>query len=183
MAELAPFSSVDLTATRWVRDPGARHQFTLLSGETALAQLAFAGAVGSLAHAATSKGRWTLKRGGFLHPHITVRTDSGEDLARFEVHLHGGTWSAPGTPTYTFRRSGLMVPAWQYFGPDGRPVIHFEPVIERGRIAGGLVQVDPAVSMGDEVPLLIIAGWYYIVLAAFEDEALQASTSALSRLS
>ncbi len=183
MAELRPFASVDLTALRWTRLATDRHEFLLQSGGTALARLDLAGPVGSLAHATLSNDAWTLKRGGFLHPHVTVRRRDGIDLARLQAHLGGGTLSVVQGARYGFRRAGLLVPAWQFLDPSDRPIVHIEPVVERRRLAGGLVQVDPSATGNPDLPLLLIVGWYFVFLASFEDETVQATAAALSAVS
>lgn len=181
MAELRPFSSADLTALRWVRVAGDRHEFLLQSGDLSLARLDFAGSIGSTAHAATSNDAWTVESGGFLRPHVSLHRDDGTALARLSVHhLSGGTLTVEGGGSYEFRRAGLLVPAWQFVASDARPVVHIEPVMERGRIAGGLVQVDPATATDATLPVLLIVGWYFIVRAWFEDETIHATTAALS---
>lgn len=183
MAELRPFSSVDLTALRWVRSTVERHEFLLQSGDVAVARLDFARSVGSLARAATSNDEWSLKRGGFLHPHVSIRRADGTDIARMEAHLGGGTLRVVGGASYGFRRAGLLVPAWQVLDAEGRPVVHVEPVIERRHLAGGLVQVDPTVAMSPDLPALLVVSWYFIVLAWFEDETILTTTAALSAVS
>lgn len=183
MPELRPFSSVDLIALRWVRAAGVPHEFLLQSADVAVAGLDFVGSVGSLAHARTSNDAWTLKRGGFLHPHVSIRRADGTDVARMEAHLGGGTLRVVGGSSYGFRRAGLLVPAWQVLDANGRPVVHVEPVIERRHLAGGLVQVDPSIAESADLPALLVVSWYFIVLAWFEDETILTTTAALAAVS
>ena len=178
-----PFASVDPTAMRWIRPVADKQSYELRAGDTLLARLEWAGRVGSLAHATTADQTWTLKRGGFLQPHVTVRDAGGQDRARLSMHLSAGTLEVPGGGAYRFRRAGLLVPAWQFWDPAGRQIVHIEPVAERTRLSGGLIQVDPEFAKHPVLPLLVTVGWYFIVLAWFEDEAARASETILAAAS
>ncbi len=177
------FASVDRTAMRWIRPAPDRSEYELRAGDALLARLAWAKTVGSLAHADLSEGAWTFKRGGFLQPHVTVRDAAGHDLARLAMHLTQGTVTTASGSSFRFRRAGLLVPAWQFSDAAGRQIVHIEPVAERSRLQGGLVQVDATFESDPALPLLVMLGWYFIVLAWFEDEALRASESFLSAAS
>ena len=82
---LAPLSSVDRSVMRWLRDREHPQAFSLLSGDATLATLEWQTRGESLATLRSASGEWTLKRGGFLNPHITVR--SGERVVgRLSTH-------------------------------------------------------------------------------------------------
>lgn len=171
---LVPFASVDRTALRWLRGAGPRPSFTLSSGDASVATLVWAEGEGSLATADSSEGAWTLKRGGFLNPHITVRavTNGRGDLARLTAHFSHHRIDVAGRAGYRFHRAGLLVPAWTISSDDGVEVAHIEPVREGRTLVGGAVVVPADATQRPELLLLIVLGWYFIVLAWFEDEAL-----------
>jgi hypothetical protein len=170
---LVPFGSVDRIALRWLRGPGPETAFTLSSGDANVATLRWTEGARSLATAETADAQWTLKRGGFLNPHITARrAGSPADLARLSVHLSYHRIELAGGPGYRFRRAGLLVPAWTITTDDGVEVAHIEPVREGRTLVGGAVLVPAAAADRPELLLLVVLGWYFIVLAWFEDEAL-----------
>jgi len=168
--ELAPVASVDRSALRWLRTRDRPDSFSLLAGDSTIATLEWAQRGGSLATARTASDEWSLKRGGFLNPHITVR--SGEaPRARLSVHLNYHQIDLAGGASYRFHRAGVLVPAWKVTTPGGKEVLHLEPVREGRRLTAGAVVVDPAAQSLPELLLLAVLAWYFIVLAWFEDEA------------
>lgn len=170
---LTPFSSVDRSTLRWLRSEESPLEFTLSAGDSSVARLRWLQPGGSLATAETTSGEWTLKRGGFLNPHITVRKPGGgENLARLTVHLSYHAIELADGLTYRFHRAGVLVPAWKVTTDAGREVLHIEPVRDgRKLVAGAALAAPTAVDLPDLL-LLEVVGWYFIVLAWFEDEAL-----------
>ena len=170
---LTPFSSVDRSALRWQRTNETPMEFTLSSGDAPVAVVRWHQAGGSLASADLSDGQWTLKRGGFLNPHITVRRAGGGDtLARLTAHLSHHQIELSGGATYRFHRAGVLVPAWKLTALDGTEVLHIEPVREGRKLEGGAVVAAGEGASLPELLLLVVLAWYFIVLAWFEDEAL-----------
>jgi hypothetical protein len=167
------FDSVDRSTLRWLRTEESPLEFTLSAGDSPVARIRWFQAGGSLARAETASGEWTLKRGGFLNPHITVRKPGGgENLARLTVHLSYHAIELADGVTYRFHRAGVLVPAWKVTTDAGREVLHIEPVREGRKLVAGAVLVAPTAVDLPELLLLVVVGWYFIVLAWFEDEAL-----------
>jgi len=169
---LTPLSAVDRSAMRWLRDREHPNAFSLLSGDATLATLEWRSREGSFATARNSEGEWTLKRGGFLNPHVTVRAGAGA-LARLSVHLNYHQIELAGGRSYRFHRAGLLLPAWQVNSADGTEVLHIEPAREGRHLEAGAVVVSPGATELPELLLLVVLSWYFIVLAWFEDEAVE----------
>ncbi len=173
MPPLVPLASVDRSTMRWQRTSETPLEFVLSSGESPVARLRWAHAGGSLASLDYADGSWTLKRGGFLNPHITVRRSAaGEVLARLTAHLSHHAIELPGGPTFRFHRAGMLVPAWKVSRDDGTELLHIEPVREGRRLEGGAVIASEEGAKFSGLLLLIALAWHFIVLAWFEDEAL-----------
>lgn len=168
----APLTSVDRTALRWLRGPGPPVHFSLLSGDSTAATLEWGAKGGSLATARSASAEWTLERGGFLNPHITVRSVESV-VARLSVHLNHHQIDLPGGRSYRFHRAGILVPAWQVSSTAGKEVLHVEPAREGRHLRAGAVLVAPEATELPELLLLIVLSWYFIVLAWFEDEAVE----------
>jgi len=173
VAPFAPLGSVDRSAFRWIRTATQPLVFQLLSGDAPVGELRWTKDVGSLATAEVAGGSYTIKRGGFLNPHVTIRAaGQSSDLARLSVHLgYHSVHLADGTE-YRFHRAGLLVPAWQLTTADRREILHLEPVRTGRALEAGAVVVDPAAKDLPALLVLLILSWHFIVLAWFEDEAL-----------
>jgi len=167
-----PFASVDREALRWLRSGPASLEFQLLSGPAPLGSISWTKAHGSLALARVAERDFTIKRVGFLNPHVTVRREGDtKDLARLASHLSHHRIELAGGTRYDLKRAGLLVPAWQLLSGDGTELLHVEPVREGRRLDGGIVQVSSTARDLTELPLLLLLTWYFIVLSWREDEA------------
>ena len=179
---LVPFATVDRSALRWLRTTDDPPAFTLLSGDQPIELLTWAKATGSLARAETSDSRWTLKRMGFLAPHLTLRVE-GETADSARITRHTDTVArhvgenyhridfAGGVP-YRFHRAGVQVPAWQITTDDRTEIAHVEPVREGRKLTGAAVLVSPEGETRPELAAVLAFAWYFVVLAWFEDEIL-----------
>jgi len=171
--DLAPFGSVDASSLRWLRGNVSPLEFALLAGDTGVAGLVWNGPTGSLATARTSASSWTLKRAGFLNPHVSVRAEGTRtETARLTVHWTYHRLEIEGGPAFRFHRAGVLLPAWKVTDEAGQELVHIEPVREGRKLVGGAVVTSPAGLDRPELPLLLLVSWYFIVLAWFEDEAL-----------
>ncbi len=147
--------------------------FDLASGDARVAGLRWARHGGSLATAEVSTGTWTLKRGGFLNPRLTVRVAGTEtEVARLSAHLSSHRVEVRGGHSYALHRAGLLVPAWKVSTEGGAEILHIEPVREGRKLEGGAVLVSSTGVADPDLLLLAVVSWYFIVLAWFEDEAL-----------
>jgi hypothetical protein len=194
---LAPFSTVDLSALRWLKTEEGPVTFALLSGDQTIEELRWSKSTGSLARAEVVGSAWTLKRVGFLNPHLTLRV-AGEatDSARVTLHFDPAAGTLPKRyhridfvpgPRFRFRRAGIQVPAWKVTTDDRNDaarasglattddqveIAHIEPVREGRKLVGGAVLVSEAGRGRPELPAVLAFVWYAIVLAWFEDELL-----------
>ncbi len=169
---ISPLSAVDRTTLRWLRTRERPEAFSLLSGETTVATLEWVQREGSLATLRSSSGEWTMKRGGFLNPHVTVRSEE-KTLARLSVHLNYHSIEVAGGRSYRFHRAGVLIPAWKVSSAGGEELLHVEPVREGRHLTAGAVVVAPRASELADLLVLVGLSCYFIVLAWFEDEAVE----------
>jgi len=167
---IVPFSQVDRSALRWLRERDHPAAFSLKAGEATAATLEWVPRGGSLATLRGAADEWSLKRGGFLNPHITVRSGPTA-TARLSVHLNYHQIDLSGGASYRFHRAGVLIPAWQVSTPAGKEVLHVEPVRDGRHLVGGAAVVAADYLDRPELLLLLGISWYFIVLAWFEDEA------------
>lgn len=170
--DLAPFASVDLSTLRWTRLPGAEHTFQLLAGDDVIAELSWSKPHGSLALGATTEGRWTFKRTGFMHVHLTVRREGSEkDVARLVAAWKGHRIELSTGEAFELQHASMLVPAWTILtAPDGDELVHIEPVPQGRKLEGGICELTPAARTLPALPLLLLFSWYFVVLSWFEDE-------------
>jgi len=167
---LEPLANLDRTALRWLREREHPDAFSLRSGESTAATLEWTLPGGSLATLRSATGEWTLKRGGFLNPHVTVRAGPTV-VARLSVHLNHHQIDLAGGRSFRFHRVGVLIPAWQVTDSAGTELVHLEPVRDGRHLEGGAVVVAPPAAGMPELLLLLTLSWYFVVLAWFEDEA------------
>jgi hypothetical protein len=176
-------SDADMDGLRWTRT-GEPHSYQLKSGADPIATLHWEKPVETQAKAEAEGASWHLKRSGFLSPVVTARDEeTGKDIALLHVHLGTSLLRVAGGSTYRWNRTGFWVPAWEFKDPTGKEVVDFEPVREEARLEGGLVTVGPAGRADPNLLLLLVLGWYFIVQAWIEDEAVAASHAILDTAS
>ena len=112
----------------------------------------------------TADQRLTLKREGFLRPHVNIRVPGSQD----NVGIFRTSWKKGGTlATDAGRQFRLRVPTllkWQWTWTDIRekPLVHLKDE--------GTVIIEPDAAALKEVPLLIVLGWYLLVVWAQDAE-------------
>jgi hypothetical protein len=170
---LTPFASVDRSALRWLRTNERPMRFVLKAGDASIVELNWSASAGSLATADSAATSWSLKRGGFLSPHVSVRVAGNPaTIARVSAHLNHHQIDLAGGASYRLHRAGFLVPAWTVSRSNGEELLHIEPVREGRKLEGGAALASPAGVASPDLLLLAVASWYFIVLAWFEDEAI-----------
>ncbi len=163
----------------WQQPARSKRAFELRAGDEVVATLRFAR--GSLAEAEAANHRWTFKREGFWHPRVTVRVEGSDtDVAVFKPSWSGGgTLERPQEPVKLIA-ANMWHSQWVWQVTKDVPLVHFkshqgffktsaEVEVSRGA-------VDPA-----DVPLLVLLGWYLILL--FAEDAAAASIATITTVS
>jgi len=147
--------------------------FALASGETRVAEVHWKRKESSHATAEVAGATWTLARGGFLNPRISVHVEGATpEIVRVSPHLNYHRIEIAGGANYRLHRAGHLVPAWKITTDDGREVAHIEPVREGRALMAGAVLTEPPASDSPDLLPLLVSSWYFIGLSWFEDEAL-----------
>jgi hypothetical protein len=160
----------------WHRGPESRRKYVLEGASGEAARLAFTSSWGgSLASGQTAHGEWTFKRGGFLHPRITVRRAGADaDCAVLSVsNMGNGTLSIEGAGEYNLASSGWLHRSWEFTSAGSR-LLHFEQ-----SHGGAEVEILSAGVPPESLSLLLLLGWYFPVLADEDAAAISASTAAI----
>jgi len=155
----------------WHRDGLLKREFTLHAGDEPVATLQWQKAFGSLVLYATADGSRTFKRGGFWHPHVTVRTEGSDaDIATFEAHMGGGgTLVTQNSTRLDWKPANFWHSQWTWQDPAGTPLIHYRG--REGLKLEGHVTIEPAAAARPDLSLLVGLGWYLLVLLAQDRNA------------
>ena len=135
----------------------------------------------TLADAECADGRWTFKREGFWHPQVTARAAGSEqNAALFRPNWRGGgTLEIPESPPVHLAAANFWQSRWEWRQGDGGVLVVFK---SRQGIAkvGGDVQISPAARSSADLGLLVLLGWYLIVLFAQDSAIAAASTTGIA---
>ena len=169
-----PIASVDRSAFRWLRSAQHPTAFSLLSGDSPVARLAWSRPTGSAAIATSAEGSWTLEHRGFLNPTVVVRAEGQRTpIARLTAHVNHHTIEVAGGSTYRLHRAGMLLPAWKVTSANGEEVLHIEPAAEGRNLVAGAVLPSASETARADLLVLVLLSWYFVVLAWFEDETIR----------
>ncbi len=146
----------------WVQPRALRAEYQLIADGKALSSLRWKRAFGSLAKAEAADGRWTFKRVGFLRPRVTVRAEGS---------VAGVAMLDPGTGVLQFSdrhryhwvNTSSRRGEWAFASEDGTVLVRFLFPMASLRMKG-TVQVEPAAGTQQDLSLLLLLGWYLVVL-------------------
>jgi hypothetical protein len=156
----------------WIQPKAMERRFELRTGDLLFASLAFTKMTGSLATATSSDGSWTFKRVGFFNPRATIRTDGADtDLGIYTPKWSGASGilqMADGTP-YHWRHANFWATKMEWTTPARSPLVTFQSGVENSRLSD-MFKVQAGVSFSvearhlKELSLLVLFGWYLVVL-------------------
>ena len=149
---------------KWEQPNAFKEQYELRVGEETIAALRWRSMWGSLATAESADGCWSFKRVGFFSTRVTVRVcDSEQDIAVY----HPNTWSQGGTIELP---DGRKYKASTNFWMSKVEISdETEETIIRYHIGGffrqsAVVEVLPTALRLPELPMMVMLGWYLIIL-------------------
>lgn len=164
----------------WVQPAVRKREHELHAGDDVIGTLAFQR--GSLADAQAADGHWTFKRQGFWHPRVTVRAaGSDADLAVFYPRwVGGGTLEFPDGHAQRLASANFWQSEWVWQEND-KTLIRFKG--RHGFVkAHGAVEILPHGAAIPDTALLVLLGWYLILLHA-EDSAAASSAASVAAVS
>jgi len=168
---------VALGGLLWVQPSRMKQEFELRAGEEVVGTLRWERA--SLATGETANQSWTFKREGFWHPRITVRVAGSDDnIATFQPGwAGGGTLELEGGGQLRLAAANFWHSQWDWIDAQNQPLIHFKS--HQGLLkVEGEVEIEPSAIPLADLPLLVVLGWYLLVL--FGRDAAAASAAAAS---
>ena len=172
----------------WIQPKGIDNRwFELRAGGHVVATLGFGSLCDSLARAESADGSWTFRRVGILNPRVTVRK-AGEEatLAIYTPRWTGreGTLEFPGRRVFNWMQSSFWATKHEITDAAGNPLVSFESGTAKPRLSDifktqARVEIDQRGRALPELPLLVLLGWYLIVLQKQDAAAVAATTVAV----
>jgi len=171
----------------WIQPEILSRRFELRAERSVFGSLSFRTAFGSLATAESATGSWTFKRVGFLSPRVTVRVaGSNDDLAIYWPRLRGDGWlEFPGGTRYHWQTANFWGSAWGFSDAQQGLLFVLRPGVEKPSWSDLLktqaqVEIEQRGHDLAELPLLVMLGWYLLILQKEDSAAaISATTAAL----
>ncbi len=168
----------------WIQPKALQRRFELRDEEMLVAALEFKSSYGSLAAATTAEENWTFKRVGFFNPRVTVRRSEEEiDLAVYRPKWTGtqGVLEFTAGRSYIWKVANFWATRYEFLDSAGQPLLAYQSGIEHGKLSDlfknqARVEILPTAHGLPELPLLVLLGWYLIVLSQ-EDSAVAATAA------
>ena len=162
----------------WTQAQATLRAFELKTGAEVVGTLRWASSFGSLADAVAADGHWTFKRIGFLSPQISVRLHGSDaNLARFKPQWTGdGGLEFPSGQCFRWSGSGLWRSRWSFTNVSGERLVDFEPCDSFFKTSAS-VKITPTGREMAELSLLVLLGWYLMLLRSDDDTAVAASVT------
>jgi len=164
---------------QWVQPKMSERRYELRAGELFFAELAFQSMFGSLAQATTADASWTLKRVGFFNPRVTVRnTGQEQELLVYRPDWTGveGRVDFTGGSVYQWKPANFWATHYAMRDAKGETLVLFRQGIEDASLKDvfkvqARVEIQPAAQYLADMPLLLVLGWYLMILQADDSAA------------
>ncbi len=167
----------NITALTWHPAKGNRHELRV--GDDIYAELHRHSIFGSLTTGEVLSGKFSFKRMGFFKPYITVRQDGTEtDLAvqrkagrgEEELRFTDGT-------VFVWKATKDKKKEKGYYDSKGNLLVGFIP--KHGLMKSSCeIRLTPDTAACPQIPLLLMAGWYHLILENEDEIAMMTSVIA-----
>jgi len=161
----------------WTQPRRIKYDYNLRAGDEVVATLRWGNWPSQAAAAEAADGRWTFKRAGLLQQRMEIQqADTEAQAAVFQPGKRGGTLELLDGRTFRWQATKRWHAEWAWIGQDNEALIRFTT---QGAFwkRKNLVELQPGAQALPECSLLVLFGWYLLVLTA-SDAALIASVSA-----
>lgn len=162
MRTIADVASQELV---WVQPARLQRVFELHASDDVVAVLRFESA--SLASGETAWQKWTFKRERFWRGQVTIRTPDSVDAVVFKpARMGGGALELSQGRLLHFGAANFWHSRWDWSDNESQaPLIHFKsrPGLLKTE---GQVDIETKAVTYPELPLLVVLGWYLLIVFA-----------------
>jgi len=163
-----PIREVAGSELLWIQGRGLA--FELRAGDEVAGSLRWERS--SLATGKTADERWTFKREGFWHARVTVRVPGSDaNLAVFDPSwTRGGSLELEPGRTLRFVAANFWRSQWDWVDEASQPLVHFKNHGTGFKLECKVVVENQAIALPD-MPLLVVLGWYLLVLSSLDSRS------------
>jgi hypothetical protein len=156
----------------WVQPKTFERRFELRTEDDLFGDVRFEKAFGTLATASSATGRWTFKRVGFLNPRVTIREAGASDdrAVYWPKFWRGDGWLefVKGSK-FHWKSTNFWGSEWGFFNVQEELLFVLKQGGEKHKLSDllktqGVVEIGPQGHGEAELPLLLLLGWYLVVL-------------------
>jgi hypothetical protein len=169
----------------WIQPKALERRFELRAEDDLVATLRFETAFGTRATAQAAGASWTFKRVGFLNPRVTVREAGTElDLAIYQPKFWGDGWLVfPGGRVFHWKSTNFWGTQWGFADSYEDLLFALKPGVDKPKLSNlfktqALVEVESQAYALPELSLLVLLGWYLVILHQDDVAAASAATTA-----
>ena len=163
----------------WIQPKATHELFELRTQYDLCGVLNFPKSLGSLAEAETAEGKWTLKRVGFFHPKITIRNYGEEnDLGFFKPNMMAtsGILEMSNGKKFIWEASNFWATKFEFKTESGEAVVSFKSGVDDPKLKDWFktqarVEFTTGKETVKEISLLIMIGWYLIIVLQMDSAA------------
>jgi len=120
--------------------------------------------------------RWSFERKGLFRQRIVIKAvATGDEPARFDCSLSGGTLTFADGRVYHWKSGNFWGSKWVWTTPDDQPVIGFR--------SGGILrftgelELSQVAAQTDSLALMLFLGWYLVTLSHQDSTVIIAATA------
>jgi hypothetical protein len=159
-------SDVTAQSLIWIQSEAVRNEFELRIGNEIAAILRWENFFGSLVSIQTEDSKWSIRRSGFLWRRMTMLREGGTSGdAEFRSGWFGrGVLDVQGGDFFRWRCTRCLPWEWTFSNASDFPVVRFRSCLAGFKSLGEIELAENATLHRNQLPLLILAGWYLVLV-------------------
>ncbi len=181
MPAIKPLEDFKGSEMSWVQPRALERYHELRSDKNVYATMAWLKVFGSLAEAQTADGKFTLKRGGFMRPYVTIRDVAMDsDVAVLKIGmLRHGTIEFGNGKRITVMSKRFWSFEWEFIDENGQTLC---TIRQRAKVMKHSADVTfyELVRKDRDLMTILLLGWYTMILMSDEAAAAAAGAAASS---
>jgi hypothetical protein len=160
---------------QWVQPKVMHPQYELRAREQVCATMVIPKWYQPLAQAESVDGQWTFERVGSLNPRVLIRrAGEGTKLGMYVYTQRGeGRLELASGAQYRWKSTNLWATQFNWLQPNDQPLIHYRLGVQDNQLSDWFkiqsrVQISPEAAQLPELYLLVLLGWYLMLLGLLE---------------